>query len=237
MRRQDRALRADPHHRPRPLLPHRGRGRGRVPATVRGRLDPRRRQTGQMTRASGPDNSRKDAADLTQDGATLADLPGSGAEPVNQHPVTQAPVAHHQGFLFQLVHHRPDDARAGEDDLGAFRLQSDDRSTASASRDRYSSIWRSISSRSRTAPWTASGSYVSRPGSRRSRLVIAPPIADQGVGRRAAVQAVRGRRRSRRGRSRASRPRRRVEPETLGVAHRADIDAEAFVDVRSPGRR
>jgi hypothetical protein len=51
-----------------------------------------------------------------------ADLPGSGAEPVNQHPVTQTPVAHRQGLLAQLVHDGPDDAGAGQDDLGALGL-------------------------------------------------------------------------------------------------------------------
>ena len=47
--REDRAVRADPHHRPHALLSHRGRGRGRVPRAVRGRLGPHRRQAAQLT--------------------------------------------------------------------------------------------------------------------------------------------------------------------------------------------
>ena len=66
-----------------------------------------------------------------------ADLPGSGAEPVNQHPVTQAPVAHPEGLLASLVHDGPDDAGAGEDDLGALGLQPDD---PAASQERYSFV-------------------------------------------------------------------------------------------------
>jgi MFS superfamily sulfate permease-like transporter len=50
---EDRALRADPHHRPRPLLPHRGRGRGRLPPAVRGRLGPHRQQAGPMIPVPG----------------------------------------------------------------------------------------------------------------------------------------------------------------------------------------
>ena len=43
-----------------------------------------------------------------------ADLPGLGAEPVDQVSVTQAPVAHREGLLAQLVHDRSYDTGAGE---------------------------------------------------------------------------------------------------------------------------
>jgi len=43
--------------------------------------------------------------------------------------VTQAPVAHRQRLLSQLIHDRPDDAGPGEDDLGALGLQPDDPAT------------------------------------------------------------------------------------------------------------
>jgi hypothetical protein len=58
--------------------------------------------------------------------AVGVNVPGSGAEPVDQQSVTQAPVAYRQGLLAQLVHDRPDDARAGKDDLGALGLEADD---------------------------------------------------------------------------------------------------------------
>lgn len=63
----------------------------------------------------------------TSTGEPLASaVPGSAAEPVDQQSVTQAPIAHGQPLLAQLVHDRPDDAGAGEDDLGALGLQADD---------------------------------------------------------------------------------------------------------------
>ena len=46
---------------------------------------------------------------------------------MDQQPVTQSPVADRQRPLAQLVHDRPDDAGAGEDDVGALGLQADDR--------------------------------------------------------------------------------------------------------------
>src|SRR6478752_1008428 len=46
----------------------------------------------------------------------------------------------------------------------------------SASRVRYCSIWRSISARSRTVPWTTSGSYVARACLTAVMFVTPPPI-------------------------------------------------------------
>ena len=44
---------------------------------------------------------------------------GLSAELVDQEPVAQASVAHRQGLLAQLLHDCPDDAGAGQDDVGA----------------------------------------------------------------------------------------------------------------------
>src|SRR5215510_12558645 len=55
---------------------------------------------------------------------------GSCAEPVDQQSVTEAPVAHRERLLSQLLHDRPDDARAREDDVRALGLQTDNRATS-----------------------------------------------------------------------------------------------------------
>jgi len=40
--------------------------------------------------------------------------------------MAQAAITHGQGFLAQLLHDRPDDARTGENDLRPLRLKTDD---------------------------------------------------------------------------------------------------------------
>ena len=55
---------------------------------------------------------------------------GSGLEPLDQHPVPQAPIADDEGIATELVEDRPDDARPGEDHLSPGRLEADDRSPA-----------------------------------------------------------------------------------------------------------
>src|SRR4051812_35314776 len=47
-------------------------------------------------------------------------------EALEQQAVPQPAVAHRQRLLAELLQHRADDARAGEDDLGALRLEADD---------------------------------------------------------------------------------------------------------------
>ena len=51
------------------------------------------------------------------------------AEPVGEQAVAEAAVAHGQGVDAELRQHRPNDGRAGEDDIGASRLQPDDRAS------------------------------------------------------------------------------------------------------------
>ena len=119
----------------------------------------------------------------------------------------------------ELGEHGADDARAGEDDLGALRLQADDRAALVRCRacGRARSAGRSRP-RSSTVPWTTSGSYVASPCFTAARLVTAPPMPDERVGRGAAVEAreVGGDRLERRGErpsstTAASRPKRSVK--------------------------
>src|SRR6478672_4156245 len=50
----------------------------------------------------------------------------AGAETLDEHPVTETAIAHGHRLLLELRENGPDDARTGEDDLRAFRLEPDD---------------------------------------------------------------------------------------------------------------
>src|SRR3954453_4164964 len=54
----------------------------------------------------------------------------TGAEALEEHPVTEPPVAHGQRILTEALHDGPDDAGAGQDHLGPLRLDADDGATS-----------------------------------------------------------------------------------------------------------
>jgi hypothetical protein len=77
--------------------------------------------------------------------------------------MAQAPITHREGLLAQLLHDGPDDARPGENDFRPFRLQPDDGTSAvgiprPVELDLPIELYRSISPRSSTVPWTIVGS-------------------------------------------------------------------------------
>src|SRR2546423_9820364 len=55
--------------------------------------------------------------------------PKSCTEPLDEQAVAEATVADRELVAVQLVEHRPDDARTGEDHLGSRRLQPADRAS------------------------------------------------------------------------------------------------------------
>ena len=74
-----------------------------------------------------PESSRLRATDRRR-GRTAPPAPlDSGPEALDQQAVAEAAIAHGERLLAQLLHHRPDDAGAGEDDVGSLRLEPDDR--------------------------------------------------------------------------------------------------------------
>ena len=135
----------------------------------------------------------------------------SGPETLGQYAVAQAPVAHCQRLHTQLVHDRADDAGTREDHFRAVWLQSDDAATGRC-------VHRSVE-----FDLAVEFAAIDRAALNHRRIVGRQMMAHGGdIGHRAAH-----------GRERGAQhfwgddP---GEPEALGVAYGADIDAEALVD-------